>query len=160
MVSTNEIARALRYEPETGVLSWKVGRLQGRAAGCLLPSGYRMIQIQGEKLLAHRVAFAIATGVMPADHIDHINGVKDDNRLVNLRCVAKSVNLRNCKLNKRSKTGLPGVYWARKAGRWIAFISTDNGRLHLGTHTTIFSAACARKSAELKHGYHANHGRG
>ena len=107
--------------------------------------------------LAHRVAFLLATGRWP-NATDHINGVRDDNRWGNLREVDHETNMRNVRLRKTNKTGVTGVH-RRGGGLFRAAIGSGEDRENLGSFDDFFQAVCARKSAEVRCGYHENHGR-
>lgn len=107
---------------------------------------------------AHRVVWLLAYGDWPADQIDHINGVKSDNRLANLRDVNNATNGRNQKRSSRNKSGVTGVFWDNRAQKWGACIMVNGRNKFLGSFTDKSEAAKVRKCAEEKHGYHANHG--
>jgi hypothetical protein len=87
------------------------------------------------------------------------NGIRDDNRLVNLRDVTHKENLRNQKLSSSNKSGMTGVSWNKALNKWRALITVDYKMKHLGVFINIEDATQARKKAEKKYGYHANHGR-
>lgn len=96
----------LGYDPDTGGFRWLVDRgcnfhrmRAGSAAGTVNSYGYVVIKIGGRFYKGHRLAWYLAHGEWPprAMEIDHINRVKGDNRLCNLRLVSKSENLRNCR---------------------------------------------------------------
>lgn len=146
-----------RYDPKTGVLKNRYGQ----ECRCATRGGYLSIRpkIKGksEKIMAHRAAFMIMEGRFPT-MIDHINGVRTDNRWRNLREVTFTENLRNVARRHDNRTGITGVKLTR-SGKYSASIYGNSEPVLLGTHDTIFEAACARKSAEIRYGYHANHGR-
>lgn len=156
----NEI---LRYCPDTGFLYWKVAIAKniklGDRAGCLSKdSGYILIGIDGRMYRAHRVAWLITHGKLPEKLIDHMDKVKHNNRLYNLREVDKVGNAKNQKRKSTNTSGITGVRWSKKNKHWQAFIHINKKYTHLGGFAGIFDAACVRKSAELKYGYHPNHG--
>lgn len=153
----------LHYDHTTGVFTnvasrggAKIGGIAGTVSGA---QGYRRIKINGKLYKAHRLAFLWMTGCFPANHVDHINGQTDDNRWDNLRSTTSSQNSRNAKRSHKNQSGCTGVYFAATYNYWRAQIRFNGKQNHLGTFSHIFDAACARKSAELKYGYHANHGR-
>jgi hypothetical protein len=122
---------SLDYDPDTGVFTWKKHKKRpdiiGKRAGAKQSAGYWSIAIHNRKQLAHRLAWAYVTGVWPTQHIDHINGDKQDNRFNNLRQVSRFGNLQNIrKATKANKTGLLGV--SAHQGKWRAQIMV-NGKI-------------------------------
>lgn len=99
MLSQEYLKSILHYDPETGILSWKVDRRRvkiGQIAGYLC-LGYVAIGIDGKLYKGHRLAWLYMTGEWPKDEIDHINRTKHDNRWVNLREATKEQNCDNRK---------------------------------------------------------------
>ena len=121
--------------------------------------GYLCGIILGEPYLTHRVVYAMAKGYWPNGEIDHINGVKTDNRPVNLRDVNRTANNRNAASRKDNTCGHVGVTFHKPNGKWQARISHRGRRSSLGLFDDINDAIAARKAAEIEHGYHENHGR-
>ena len=123
---TAERLRALLdYDPVTGVFTWKATRtgqaVAGRIAGGALHTGYHRIQIDGRAFLAHRLAWLYVHEVWPQGQIDHINGVKADNRIANLREATASQNGQNRRGSQiNNGSGLLGVYPHDASGRWRA----------------------------------------
>lgn len=109
--------------------------------------------------MAHRIIWLLAYGELPKNQIDHINGIPDDNRLDNLRSVSHRQNALNQKIPKSNTSGVMGVSWAKDCSRWIAGIRIKGKRKHLGSFDNLFDAVCARRSAEIKEGFHINHGK-
>ena len=139
-ITQAEVAEILSYCPDTGVFTWKVSRRGGKAkagqeAGHINPRGYRVINLVGAKFKAHRLAFLLMTGDWPTQHVDHINGVKDDNKWCNLREVSNGINAQNLKkAHQDSTTGLLGVTQYR--GRFKAQIMVNGQIRRLGTFST------------------------
>jgi len=125
-------------------------------------SGYISVAANNKDYLAHRVIFLMKKGRFPL-FIDHIDGNPANNAWSNLREVDKKRNAQNSALNTNSKTGIPGVLLRKGKGnlkdRWTTFIMGDNMRRNIYSGKDFFEACCRRKSAELKYGYHENHGR-
>lgn len=148
-----------RYEYNT--LTGEVRNKSGRVITTKNAGGYIRINCRINykryDLLAHRVAFMLVMGRWP-EMIDHINGVTADNRWANLREVGAFENMQNMKLRSSNKTGVIGVH-VRSGGLYRAAIGSGKSRENLGSFADFFEAVCARKSAELTLGYHANHGR-
>jgi len=144
----NEI---LDYNPNSGEFThknrdWPNAWRNGKKAGCAnCVSGYIQIRIGGEIYYAHRLAWLITYGSWPKNQIDHINGVRNDNRIANLRDVTSYKNQRNRPTNGR----IQGVCWDECNNSWIVSIADA----HLCREKDFFEACCLRKSEEYKHGY-------
>lgn len=129
----------LSYDPGTGVFRWRT-----RAAVCLAPgdvagtvhakNGYRQIKVGYVAVLAHRLAWFYVYGAWPTVQIDHVNGVRDDNRIANLRLASPSVNGLNRHRLDSSSTGFTGVY--RKRGRFGARLIVDGRQRYFGVFDT------------------------
>ena len=91
--------------------------------------------------------------------IDHINGDPSDNRWCNLRSVTQKENGRNLKLSKSCTTGHLGVIWYKPSQRWRVRISPEGQNIHIGMFDDYEEAVAARKAAEIKYGFHPNHGK-
>lgn len=122
-------------------------RCAGKEACTTDRKGYRFGPILGVLMLAHRVAWALHYGEWPAEDIDHINQVKSDNRIINLRLATDSQNLRNIPMFSSNTSGYKGVSRAGASGKWVARISTGTEYKHLGTFATKELAAAAYISA-------------
>jgi hypothetical protein len=121
--------------------------------------GYHCGAIFNQGLFAHRVIWAMETGSWPESHIDHINGIRTDNRIQNLRVVSAKENQRNMAKRKSNRSGACGVSMYKDNKRWIARIKAFGKTKHIGLFESIEEAVAARKAAELQFGYHENHGR-
>ena len=91
--------------------------------------------------------------------IDLINHVRTDNRINNLRVVTSSENQRNVSRRKDNKSGQVGVSWESRRGKWFVRIVTNEGNKFLGYRKELSDAIKLRKEAEIKYGYHVNHGK-
>ena len=129
-----------------------------RRGGGVTTRRYKSVGLDGAEYQAHRLIWKYVHGEEP-DYIDHINGDKHDNRIENLRNVDNAENLRNRAVSRNNNSGVMGVIWQKKIGRWVAYMHVKGKYKHIGCHTDFFEAVCARKSAERKHGFHINHGR-
>jgi hypothetical protein len=157
---TAEFLRELfLYEEESGLFIRRISRgnrgLAGQIAGYVAKTGYRVIGIgprDGFKMyLAHRLAWLYMTGAFPENEIDHINGVKDDNRWCNLREATRSQNLQNIRCRSSSLSRLKGVQWDRRRKKWASGIFVNKRHLHLGYFTSATEAHEAYVHAAKEH---------
>lgn len=164
-----ELRKHVSYDPATGEFTWvvrtvvdRLGRTQRRRSEQPFTirsgSGYLVGTVLGVRLFAHRCAVALYFGEWPEQEVDHINGVRDDNRMVNLREVSPTQNRRNMGVTARSASGVLGVSWQSSRRKWRACITVDNKHVHLGRFDCVAEAIKARKCAEREHGFHENHG--
>lgn len=153
-IDLDGIKSFLRYEPSTGEFWWlksNSNRVRvGDKAGSLAITGYYEISYKKQRILAHRLAWFFGYGLMPDGVIDHINGVKTDNRVCNLRCVGQLENSQNSyKPTIASRSGVRGVY-QNHVGSWIAQITANGSKMHLGSFKSIDEAKNAYLTAKLK----------
>lgn len=170
-----QLKERLHYDPETGIFTWKERprndfaspesfptwnkRFAGKPAGSISNRGYYRIKFWGVPYMSHRLAWLYVHGEWPENEIDHINGVKTDNRISNLREADRLINLANMPVYKNSLTGIHGVSWSKTKGKWQANVYRNKVSYYLGVFDDYFEACCARKSAENRLDFHVNHGR-
>jgi len=160
------ITRFFDYNRDTGVFTWKAKAsikanrvVVGAVAGIKDSNGYLNIKILGGRFKAHRLAYLLEYGSIDGKLVDHINGVKDDNRIKNLRLATDSQNQWNSRLSSSNQAGVKGVSFKKDAGKWRARIAVNGIKHDLGYFDTKESAAEALKAIrERKHGEYANHG--
>jgi hypothetical protein len=143
----------LTYEPDTGLIRWKVRRgprKAGQVTGCPDTCGYLQIGVNGMLHLAHRVAWYLHYGNWPSREIDHINGDPRDNRIANLRLATRAQNQMNAGLRSDNTSGIRGVAQTEN-GKWRAKINVGGHHLHLGTFDTKELAHRAYQVASETH---------
>lgn len=161
LLSASDVRSALDYSPAHGTFTWicrPTNRIPaGSPAGCVdRRKGYVHIGIKRMKFSAHRLAWLYMTGEWPTQEIDHINGVRSDNRFGNLREVSTAVNGRNRELRKDNKTKLPGISWCSSEHKWRVQISTTNGRIRR-RFDDLNDAIAMRDRLYLQNGYTVRH---
>lgn len=158
-ITQEELKKLLHYDPETGVFRWLVDKgrsKKGSAAGCVESSRGKKkirIRINGKKYMTSLLAYIYMTGEIFSDdnyYVMHIDGDTLDNRWCNLR-----KSNRNIQKTTSNKTGVIGVNFCKRSNKWRSEIRIDRKVKHIGYFNTIFDAACARKSAEIKYGLKA-----
>ena len=123
------------------------------------PNGYVQTYVSKTgKRYVHRLIWEMHNGEIPAGmEIDHLNGVRDDNRIENLRCASAADNRRNQGTRKRVFPGVNGVNYNKRDNLWHAMISDKGKAISLGHYKSFISACEARIVAEVSLGYHLNH---
>lgn len=162
-----EVAKLFTYDRESGVLYWRIRDrntirhkyVAGSSKGT--KDGYSHVRFMGKVHPTHRIIMMLCFGHIPENaEIDHINHVRNDNRLVNLRFVTASGNRRNQSVSSKSTTGVTGVYFNKRLQKYAAQIKVDGAVHYLGLHDTLEEAAAARAEANLKFNFNNNHGKG
>ena len=165
MITFEKAKELFVYDRETGIIKWRKRTSNGRRKNLVAGStnfngdGYTQINLKGKLYKAHRIAMLLAYGFYGDKlEVDHINHVRDDNRLSNLRFVTRTGNQRNRSRNSNNTTGVIGVYYHKASRKYMAYIKADGLRIHLGYFSTLEEAAEVRKAAEIKYRYNTNHG--
>jgi hypothetical protein len=163
MITQAKLKELLSYDADTGIFTRLVTTSHNARAGDIAGTrckrlGYCKIHAEGAQWLSHRLAWLYAYGEFPTEQIDHINGVRSDNRLENLRAVSNAENHKNLRLQKNNVSGAAGVSWKQKEGKWQASINIGGIKKYLGLYGDLELASLVRSEAELKYGFHINHG--
>ena len=144
----------LSYSPDTGEFRWRVSLGTARAgsvAGTRQNKGYWCIKISGRAYLAHRLVWLYVHGKWPDEQIDHRNGVRDDNRIANLREATDSQNKQNRhQARVGTKTGLLGTSWCERDKRFVATIWVGGKNTRIGGYHTAEEAHAAYLEAKRK----------
>ena len=153
------------YEPVTGRLFWKKSlsnRVKvGDQAGSYMSNGYLTVQINKTPWLVHHLIWIIHNDVHPKEHLDHLNGIRNDNRIENLREAPQKINLRNAKMRSNNISGVTGVSFVAKRDKYKARIMVNYKEKHLGYHLTLAEAVAARENYIQTHpelGFTERHG--
>lgn len=162
-----QLRELLRYEPDTGKFYWRARPLDmfsssricnawnakhcGKEALIVENQGYRKGRIFGTDYMAHRVAWAIYHGSWPKAHIDHADGIRSNNRIINLRDATRSQNLSNRGAQSNNKSGHKGVHWCNRSKKWIAKLMSDGVAIYIGSYECPEIAAAAYACAAGKH---------
>ena len=153
-IDVDKMRLTLDYDPETGIFKRKIpcsgrnGKI-GDVCGVVCSEGYVKISFDGVRYYAHRLALAYVNGVMPPDQADHINGIRNDNRISNLREATGSQNGMNKPVQKNNTSGFKGVSWNKDRGKWAASVNINKRKIHLGLFDSLESAANAAASARI-----------
>ena len=149
MINIDRLKKCLNYDPETGLFYREIATARcvkiGNIAGSV-SNGYIRIKIDGKRYQAHILAWFYVYGKLPDYEIDHIDGNRSNNSIINLRDVTKSINVQNQKKaqSDNKSTGLLGAYSSGK--KYKSSIRVDGENKYLGIFET----------AELAHGAYIN----
>ena len=164
-ISHQKLKELITYNPETGMVSWKVSPSRniklGERAGYFCKSKkktYRSITILGERRREHCWAWFYITGSLPINEIDHINGDGTDNRWCNLRHVTSSENRHNQRMLCNNKSGINGVFWSNSKKSWVVTFVIEGKQRTIMQTKDFFEACCTRKSLDRAHNYSLQHG--
>ncbi len=156
-LTAERLRELLDYDPRTGRMTRRVTRgsnaLAGGEAGSINGKGYVDVRVDGRRYRRSRLAWLHVTGAWPTQECDHRNGVKDDDRISNLRDVSRAENNRNAR--SWNQHGVKGVcFHARKRARpWEASIWMAGKRKSLGYFATKTEAAGAyTEASKRQHG--------
>ena len=169
-IKVEYLRRLVEYDPETGDMLWRErgpewfqpgprrsaehacrnwnSRYAGtKAFNVAHGNGYRRGRLAGRDYYAHRVAWAVFTGSWPEHEIDHVNGKKADNRIVNLRDATAYQNQQNKEAPSSNTSGIKGVSWVKPARKWQVNISANGERRYLGMYSDAEAASAAYAAA-------------
>ena len=154
-ITQARLKELLHYDPDSGVFTWRQSKNNqytriGSEADCVSGHGYIRIMLDGTRYFAHVLAWLYVYGKYPTQVIDHINKIKSDNRIINLRDVSTSINNHNTKARKDNTSGQVGVNWHKRTGKWAARLCVDNKRQFLGYYDNYEDAVNIYKTEKDK----------
>lgn len=148
-ISIDTLKRKLKYDPSTGIFTRNcvmTGSSIGDICGTEKEDGYVLISIDRVLYRAHRLAWLYCYGRWPDGDIDHINRIRSDNRISNLREANRSENLCNSSRRSDNKTGIRGVSFNRKNKNYTVRIQ-KNGKIL--TRHGVSNIGTARDIAQM-----------
>lgn len=137
-LSLEELRLLYRYDEETGKLLLAAN---GKEVGYDNGFGYLRTSIKDKKIVLHRLIWLLQYGYLPEMDLDHINGNRKDNRLVNLRLATRAENLQN-------QTKAKGFRWFEPAKKWVVAVKKDYKAHHIGYFDTELDARAAYMRAK------------
>lgn len=153
-LTADRLRELLSYDPATGqftrLVTTSARSVKGTVAGGPDSHGYWRISVDHRRYLAHRLAWFYAHGEWP-EEIDHINRVRTDNRLENLRPADTFTNKRNTPAYKSNRVGFKGVSWHVCSKKWRSRIRIDGREVNLGLYDTPVEANAAYERAAREH---------
>lgn len=156
MLNAERLREVLYYAPDTGIFTRRIRQPKtrvGDVAGGTDTRGYIVINVDGRRYRAARLAWLYMTGSWPTHVVDHIDGNRANDQWANLRAATHNENMRNTKLRSDNTSGLKGAYWIARNKRWRSQIQVDRRLQHLGYFDTAEEAHAAYcRAAEALHG--------
>lgn len=153
--------RALEvFSYKDGLLYWKSKTgphaKVGEVAGGIGVNGYWQVKVDGIQYPVHRIIYLMHHGYMP-EFIDHINGDRADSRIDNLREATRAGNNQNAAIRRDNTSGYKGVTFHKASQKWLAQISYQGKRIHIGLFDIAEDAAFAYAINAIK--YHGDFAR-
>ena len=138
MLTNESLREYLRYDQLTGEFTWlkdrRSSKVKGTIAGYKEKHGYIIIRVNSKNYKAHRLAWLYVYGNWPKGQIDHINGIKNDNRIINLRDVNSRLNMQNKPIHRTKR--LVGTTFNKQHNSWKAQVHFNGKKIHLGYFNT------------------------
>lgn len=175
ILTQSHLKELMHYDPESGLFTWRKRpinnwschakarswntRYAGNAVGCANALGYISVSVYKKRYLAHRLAFLYMEGKFPPNEVDHKDHCRSNNSWSNLRHATSSQNSRNSSKLSNNKSGFNGVLWNPISKSWRVRIKLVNEKtIEIGSFKNKSDAISARINANIKYGFHANHG--
>lgn len=107
-------------------LRWKVNvggsnktRMKAHSeAGTLNKDGYYQVRVNDRIYKNHRIIAVLHDMVINGMVIDHIDKIRSNNDINNLRVVTSQVNSHNLNTSSRNLSGVIGVHWHKSSRSW------------------------------------------
>jgi hypothetical protein len=148
MISYEEAIEIFEYKD--GILYWKKSPKKtkiGTPVGCKTHNGYLITHVNYQRYRVHHIVYLMHHKKFPS-LIDHINGIRGDNRIENLR--EATINQNNQNRRATAHSGIKGVYWHKQINRWVASICINKKNIHLGSFLNKDDAAHVAINARKK----------
>lgn len=159
------------FEYKEGRLYWKYKEVNtkqdkifnssrgGKPAGGVDANGYIAIRVNRKLYTEHQLVWAYFNGYFPKETIDHVNHIRNDNRIENLREIPKEMQMYNTKLSKNNTSGHNGISWYKRDKKWVVNIMVNYKNIHRRCQT-LEEAIRIRDELYHLYGFHENHGKG
>lgn len=156
MLTQDGIRNLFEYEPNLGVLIRRKttgGMVAGCKVGSITKKGYCSAKVLSKSYMVHRLIWLYVYGKFPENQIDHINGIRHDNRVENLREAITHQNCSNQPVRKNNTSGARGVVVDKKTGKFTAQCNAGGIHYYLGQYATREEASRVREEfAKKMHG--------
>ena len=152
MLTQKNLKLLVYYDMKTGIFKRRVKTersMVGSILGYRRKDGYVSFFVGEKKYLAHRLAILYVDGYMPEGQVDHEDRIRHHNQYDNLRPdISRQCQARNSKVSVVNNSGIKGVCFNKKAGKWMAEVCVGGKGRYLGIFPDFDEAVCARFAAE------------
>ena len=151
------------FEYRNGELYWKIDtnkslKKKGKRAGCNSSGAYGVVNLDGKSYSLHKVIFCMHHGWMPAI-VDHINLVRDDHRIENLRAATHVTNNYNKRVQSNNKLGLKNIAWHKHNKKYLVQLTQNKKKIiSIFVEDLELAELVAIEARNKFHGEFANHG--
>lgn len=136
-IEVSSLLNSHQYDATTGLVM-RIFKTKTKILSCKSDEGYVVTRIKGKHILVHRLAWALYHGEWPDGIVDHINGIKEDNRIENLRICSIRINKINTTCNRNGNKF--GCFYSKRQNKWVSRIRIGNSRKHIGSFDTRIEA--------------------
>lgn len=156
-ITQQRLRELLDYDVSNGAFTWRTSNKRRIKAGQTAGSynkvtGYLSINCDNMSFLVHRLVWIYMYGDIPVGmYIDHVDNDKLNNRIENLRLCTKLQNKQNSSVSEKSKSGIKGVYWIEKLGKYLVCVGLNGKMIKVGYYTNKEDAITASNNARLLH---------
>lgn len=155
-MTQERLKRRVFYSAKSGIFRLhKTGNIVGSSDA----KGYLTVQLGVRHYSLHRLAWLYVYGKFPEGVVDHLDHNRQNNAIANLRETSQLDNCKNQKLSSNNSSGFVGVRWNKARNKWTAAIKVDRKNIHLGCFDSYEDAVKSRMAANVKFGFHENHGK-
>ena len=132
---------------------------KGQRFGCKDSNKYIRGSLKSQKYYEHSLIWFYHYGIWPKDQLDHINGIRDDNRIENLRECNNQQNSKNSAMKSSNTSGSTGVYWSKRDRRWIGEVMIGGNKIYIGRSKNIEEITSKVEKYRLQKGFSKRHGK-
>lgn len=148
ILTQEQLKSQFTYDSDTGIFTRKFATKQYITVS---KNGAVIILVNRKRYSAHRLAWLYVYGEFPTLLVDHINGVRTDNRICNLRLATASQNQQNRRPKKDSVSGVKGISWLKYRKKWRVRCTVQGVVYNLGDYPDLEIATYAYQTFAKEH---------
>lgn len=150
MLVQKDLLEKFEYNEDTGELFRKFKNGKKNKITCIGNHGYIICGFENKTYLAHRIIWIMKFENITTE-LDHINRIKTDNRICNLRKTTSQQNKQNTGKYSNNTSGFKGVSWHSEANKWEAYFHIKGKKIYLGLFDNSIDAANAYNQKVIEH---------